>query len=79
MSRLETTDAVWARMTGPLPFTGAAESGNGDPKEREAWKTVIEGRLADWARNPALLEDEGVEAPSVKHPPLCQPDCAGAL
>jgi hypothetical protein len=46
----------------PAP-QGIAGAGNGAEFERR-WEDVIHGRLAEWNRDPVVLDDEGVEPPS---------------
>jgi len=37
---------------------------NGSSAAQVAWLQVIDGQLADWAKDPHRLEDDGVEPPS---------------
>ena len=34
------------------------------PAERGGWQAVIEGQLAEWEKDPSVLEDEGIEPPT---------------
>lgn len=46
-----------------LPSTPANGHG-GDKVRKDDWAAIIEGRLAEWARDPAQLEDEDLTAPN---------------
>jgi hypothetical protein len=37
-----------------------------DAKERKAWERLVDHTLIEWGRDPAVLEDDGVVAPSVE-------------
>src|SRR5438105_4696913 len=68
MNRAATSGLAWAQLADPLPANGGAgpravPRANGTAAEREGWQAVIDGRLAEWQRNPAALEDDGVVAP----------------
>lgn len=66
-----TSEAPWAQFAGPLAANAvarpeAAQPHNGSSTECERWRAVVGSRLAEWQENPAVLEDEAVEAPRLE-------------
>ena len=65
MTRLAASEPAWAQITDSLsPSNGGGMPPNGSSVERDGWQVIIDGRLAEWEKNPDVLEDEGVTPPS---------------
>ena len=81
MSRLETRETVWGDIAPILQRNGAPElplshTVSSGAQDRESWQVMIDGRLRDWEKDPAHLEDEGLVAPS---PEIIQLACHVAV
>jgi hypothetical protein len=69
MSLLELIPALSSEGGSPArnsPLTMEAGTGqrNGSDSGEQRWRELIDNTLAVWEKNPELLDDEGVDAPS---------------
>ena len=63
MTRLAASEPAWAQLTDSLsPSNGGGTPPNASSAERDGWQAIIDSRLAEWEKNPDVLEDEGVAA-----------------
>src|SRR5260370_32530779 len=78
MSKLEAQDTAWADLANVLQCNGAAKPtsarlANNLEQERQQWQAVLDHWLLKWAREPSVLEDDGIEPASAERIQLaCQ-------